>query len=47
MDQRGFTLIETMMVVSIGIIMMAITAVNVDRVVETTRGDSALYSVMS
>ena len=47
MDQRGFTLIETMMVVSIGIIMMAITAVNVDRVVETTRRDSALYSVMS
>ena len=46
-NPRGFTLIETVMVVAIGLILMAVTAVNVDRVVEQTRGDSALYAVMS
>ena len=46
-SDRGFTLIETVMVVAIGLILMAVTTVSVDRVVETTRGDSALYSVMS
>ena len=46
-SDRGFTLIETVMVVAIGLILMAVTTVSVDWVVETTRGDSALYSVMS
>ena len=43
----GFTLIETLMVVAIGIMLLGITTVSVNRVVETSRGDGALYTVMS
>ena len=46
-NPRGFTLVETLMVVAIGVILLAVTTVSVDHVVETTRGDSALYLVMS
>ena len=43
----GFTLVETLMVVAIAIILLAITTTNIDRVLQTTRGDGALYGVMS
>jgi prepilin-type N-terminal cleavage/methylation domain-containing protein len=43
----GFTLVEMMMVVAIAVILMAITSSNVNHVLEVTRGDGALFGVMS
>ena len=44
---RGYTLIEIMMVVAIGLTLMSFTMVSVGRAVKSARGDGALYTVMS
>ena len=44
---RGFTLIETLMVIAIGIILMGISTVHLDRAVASSRGDGALYVIMA
>jgi len=46
-SSTGFTLVETLMVVAIAIILLAITTTSIDHVLQTTRGDGALYGVMS
>ena len=43
----GFSLVETMMVVAIGVILLAMTTVSVNHAVEASRGDGALFTVMS
>jgi prepilin-type N-terminal cleavage/methylation domain-containing protein len=44
---RGYTLIEIMMVVAIGLTLMSFATVNIGRALKSARGDGALYTVMS
>ena len=44
---RGFTLVETLMVIAIGITHLGMTTISVSHAVEASRGDGALYTVMS
>lgn len=45
--ERGFTLVEMMMVAFIGTILVAITSIGIGYVLESTRGDAALAGVMA
>ena len=44
---RGYTLIETMMVVTIGLTLMSFATVSVGRAITSARGNGALYTIMS
>ena len=44
---RGYTLIEIMMVVAIGLTLMSFATVSVGRAIKSARGDGALYTILS
>ena len=44
---RGYTLVEMLMVVAIGLTMMALATISVGRAISSIRGDGALYTIMA
>lgn len=44
---RGYTLIEMMMVVAIGLTLMSFATISVGHAIKSARGDGALYTIMS
>ena len=44
---RGYTLIEMLMVVAIGLTLMSLATISVGRAIKSARGDGALYTVLA
>jgi prepilin-type N-terminal cleavage/methylation domain-containing protein len=44
---RGYTLVEMLMVVAIGLTLMSLATISVGRAITTVRGDGALYTIMA
>ncbi len=44
---RGYTLVEMLMVIAIGLTMMALATISVGRAISSIRGDGALYTIMA
>ena len=44
---RGYTLVEMLMVVAIGLTLMSLATISVGRAITSVRGDGALYTIMA